>query len=62
MKDKFGVDHEDGIKALRDYYIKAESYADFAVNPSGNLLNYHSNHETYNKEMNELKSNAEFDK
>lgn len=55
-------DHSEAIKALQDYYIKATAYADFALNPSGNRISYHTNHETFEKEMDELKINAEFEK
>lgn len=62
LRDIYNDTHSNGIQALRNYYIKLESYAEFATNPSGNLMNYRSNHQTFEREMSELKSNAEFDK
>ena len=61
LKDTY-PDKGSAIDALKAYYIKASAYADFAINPSGTLLSYHSNHETFKKEMNELKIDAEFEK
>ena len=60
LKDTY-PDKGSAIDALKAYYIKASAYADFAINPSGTLLSYHSNHETFKKEMNELKIDAEFE-
>ena len=62
LKDACGDDHSDGIGALQKYFSKLQSYAEFATNPSGNLMNYRSNHEDFENDMAELKSAAEFDK
>lgn len=62
LKDACGDDHADGIAALQNYYIKLQAYAEFALEPSGNLMNYHSNHESFENDMAELKAAAEFDK
>lgn len=62
LKSSFGDAHSDAVSALQTYYIKAVSYAEFAMNPSGNLLNYNKNHEEFKKEMSELKANADFSK
>lgn len=62
LKDACGDDHDDGIDALQKYFSKLQAYAEFATNPSGNLMNYRSNHEGFENDMAELKSAAEFDK
>ena len=62
LKDACGDDHDDGIDALQKYFSKLQAYAEFATNPSGNLMNYRSNHEDFENDMAELKSAAEFDK
>lgn len=62
LKDACGDDHDDGIDALQKYFTKLQAYAEFATNPSGNLMNYRSNHEDFENDMAELKSGAEFDK
>lgn len=62
LKDACGDDHDDGIDALQKYFSKLQAYAEFATNPSGNLMNYRSNHESFENDMSELKSAAEFDK
>ena len=60
--DSYGKDHSAAVSALQDYFTKLESYANFALNPSGNLINYSANHGAYENEMQELKSTAEFEK
>ncbi len=62
LKDACGDDHDDGIDALQKYFSKLQAYVEFATNPSGNLMNYRSNHENFQNDMSELKSTAEFDK
>ena len=62
LKDACGDDHDDGIDALQKYFTKLQAYAEFATSPSGNLMNYRSNHEDFENDMAELKSAAEFDK
>ena len=62
LKDACGSDHNDGIAALQKYFTKLQAYAEFATDPSGNLMNYRSNHEGFENDMAELKSAAEFDK
>lgn len=62
LKDACGDDHDDGIDALQKYFAKLQAYAQFATDPSGNLMNYRSNHEGFENDMAELKSAAEFDK
>ena len=62
LKDACGDDHGDGVDALQKYFSKLQAYAEFATSPSGNLMNYRSNHEDFENEMAELKSAAEFDK
>lgn len=62
LKDACGDDHDDGVDALQKYFSKLQSYAEFSTNPSGNLMNYRSNHESFENDMSELKSAAEFDK
>lgn len=62
LKDACGDDHDDGIDALQKYFSKLQAYVEFATNPSGNLMNYRSNHESFENDMSELKSAAEFDK
>lgn len=62
LKDACGEEHSAGVGALQSYYTKLEAYVDFAVNPSGNLMNYRTNLGTYDTEMGELKSTAEFEK
>jgi len=62
LRDKYESEHSNGINALKEYLIKLQSYADFVINPSGNLMSYHSNNETYKNELEELKRNAEFEK
>ena len=62
LKDACGDDHGDGVDAIQKYFSKLQAYAEFATSPSGNLMNYRSNHEDFENEMAELKSAAEFDK
>jgi len=62
LKDACGKEHSDGVDALQQYYIKLQAYSDFAIAPSGNLTNYHSNHQQFENDMAELRSAAEFDK
>ena len=60
-RDKY-PDHAAAFKALQDYYVKLAAYTDFAINPSGNLIDYRTNYQQYQKELQELKFNAEFEK
>lgn len=60
--DSYGKDHATAVSALQDYFTKLESYSNFALNPSGNLINYSASHGTYENEMQELKSTVEFEK
>lgn len=62
LKDACGDDHGDGVSALQKYFSKLQAYAEFATDPSGNLMNYRSNHQSFENDMKELKSAAEFDK
>lgn len=62
LKDTCGGDHGDGISALQKYFSKLQAYAEFTTNPSGNLINYRTNHEGFENGMAELKSAAGFDK
>ena len=62
FKDACGDKHDDGVSALQKYFTKLQAYAEFATDPSGNLMNYRSNHQDFENDMKELKSAAEFDK
>lgn len=55
-------DHATAAKALQDYYIKLSAYADIILNPDGSYLTYMSDIKSYQKELLELKGNAEFEK
>ena len=61
-KDKYKDEHGDAVDAIQDYYIKASAYADAALNPSGNLMNYSSSHSGFESEVAQLKTAAEFSK
>ena len=49
-RDKY-PDHANAFKALQEYYIKLAAYAEFALNPSGNLINYRTNRQQFQKEL-----------
>ncbi len=62
IKDNYGKKHPDAAQALQDYFVKAAAYAEAATNPTGNLISYSSSHVDFEKEMEELKANADFNK
>ena len=62
LKQSVDSEHSDAIEALEEYYLKSCSYADWALNPSGNLINYSSSCSGYKNELSELKTKAEFEK
>lgn len=62
LKDFAGDEHEDGISALTEYYVTSSAYGEFAMNPSGSLLNYQSDCKDYENKIIELQKAAELAK
>ena len=62
FKDKYtGLDEKE-MDAIIDYYLKVNSFVDFSLEPSGSLLDYSSDIQSYEKDLSELKTKAELNK
>ena len=55
-------DHPEAIKALQEYYIKLSAYAEIVLHPTGSYISYNADIATFQKEIKELRANAEFEK
>lgn len=62
IKDTMGNEHENGIKALQDYYIKSSTLADFALEPSGSLITYSNSYKEIKDNITEAKNTADLAK
>lgn len=56
LKSKLKKDEDkQKVEKLSSYYVKVSAYADSAINPSGNLINYKSNDQVQKKDIEIIK-------
>ena len=62
LKNGAGKEYKDAMNALKEYYVESFAYAEFVIEPSGNLLNYSNTVETYESSISSLRKSAELEK